>query len=338
MLPDAELERLHYAADFSLLPRAHDLPPASGVIRHTPADFEVVEQLSFEPSGEGEHLYLRVRKTGQNTRWVAKRLADSAGVPYGAVGYAGLKDRHAVTEQWFSLHLPGQPDPELDLPEGVEILDTLRHAAKLRTGQVAANRFRVVIRELDTDPEVLANGVAILAERGAPNYFGAQRFGRGGRNLELLNQPGRPNREVRGFGLSALRGALFNGYLAMRIVQHSWDATVAGEVPARDGGGTGLMWGAGENRASERALALEQAWFELFPETTALLEQQRVRMMRRPLALDPAEFSCEPCDGGVALRFELPRGAFATVLLRELGEFRDATAAPPPEADNAGPD
>ncbi len=124
----------------------------------------------------------------------------------------------------------------------------------------------------------------------------------------------------------------------MRIVQHSWDATVAGEVPSRDGGGTGLMWGAGENRARHRALALEQAWFELFPETTALLEQQRVRMMRRALALQPAQLSCEPCEGGMALCFELPRGAFATVLLRELGEFRDASAAPPPEDDNAGPD
>jgi tRNA pseudouridine13 synthase len=338
MLPDAELERLRYAADFSLLPRAHDLPLVSGIIRHTPADFEVVEQLSFAPSGEGEHLYLRVRKTGQNTRWVGKRLADTAGLPYGAVGYAGLKDRHAVTEQWFSLHLPGQADPDLTVPEGVEILDAVRHTAKLRTGQIAANQFRVVIRELDTDPARLDSGVARLAEHGVPNYFGAQRFGRGARNLELLNQPGRPNREVRGFGLSALRGGLFNGYLAMRIVQHSWDATVAGEVPARDGGASGLMWGTGENRSSDRALELEQAWFGLFPETMALLEQQRVRMMRRALALKPVQLVCEPCEGGVALRFELPRGAFATVLLRELGEFRDASAAPPPEDDNAGPD
>ncbi len=338
MLPDAELERLHYAADFSLLPRAHCLPLANGIIRRTPADFEVVEQLGFAPSGDGEHLYLRVRKTGQNTRWVAKRLADSAGLPYGAVGYAGLKDRHAVTEQWFSLHLPGQPDPELELPEGVEILDAVRHTGKLRTGQVAANHFRIVIRELDMAPAAFANSVARIAELGVPNYFGAQRFGRGARNLELLNRPGRPNREVRAFGLSALRGALFNGYLAMRIVQHSWDATVAGEVPAREGGGTGLMWGTGENRASERALELEQAWFGLFPATTALLEQQRVRMMRRALALNSDKLVCEPCEDGVALSFELPRGAFATVLLRELGEFLDASAAPPPEDDNAGPD
>lgn len=338
MLPDAEIERLRYAADFALLPRAHGLPLATGIIRHAPADFEVVEQLNVDPSGEGEHLYLRVRKTGQNTRWVAKRLADSAGVAYGAVGYAGLKDRHAVTEQWFSLHLPGRPDPELELPEGVEILDAVRHTAKLRTGQVAANHFRIVVRELDADLPVLQRGVATLAEHGAPNYFGAQRFGRNARNLELLNGPGRPNREVRGFGLSALRGALFNGYLAMRIVQHSWDATLAGEIPSPQGGASGLMWGTGENRASERALELEQAWFDLFPETTALLERQRVRMMRRPLGLNPEQLACEPCEGGVELRFQLPRGAFATVLLRELGEFRDARAVPPKEDENAGPD
>lgn len=338
MLPDDELERLRCSADFELLPRAHGLPLATGIIRQSPADFEVIERLAFTPSGEGEHLYLRVRKTGQNTRWVAKRLADSAGVPYRDVGYAGLKDRHAVTEQWFSLHLPGQDDPAISPPDHVEILETIRHSSKLRTGQAAANSFRIVIRELDTDSAALEKPVATLAERGVPNYFGAQRFGRDARNLELMNQPGRQNREARSFGLSALRAALFNGYLAMRIVQHSWDATVAGEIPARDGGGTGLMWGTGENRSTDRALALEEAWFGLFPETGALLCRQRVRMMRRPLVLRPVELRCRAGEGSVELNFDLPRGAFATVLLRELGEFRDAGTAPKAEEKNAGSD
>lgn len=338
MLPDAELERLRCAADFALLPRAHGEPVTGGVIRQLPADFQVVEELNFAPAGEGEHLYLRVRKTGQNTRWVAKRLAEAAGIPYVGVGYAGLKDRHAVTEQWFSLHLPGQPNPELAVPAGVEILESLRHNAKLRTGQVAANHFRIVIREPDGNPAALERRVATLATAGVPNYFGAQRFGRNARNLELLQRNGRRSREARGFGLSALRAALFNGYLAMRVTQHSWDATVAGEVPARGGGGTGLMWGTGENRASDRSLALEQAWFSLFPETTALLEQQRVRMMRRALALRPEGLKSQSVDAGLELRFDLPRGAFATVLLRELGEFRDVAADTSAEGNDAGPD
>ena len=338
MVPEAELDRLRCAADFSLLPRAHDLPLANGLIRQSPADFEVIEELNFTPSGEGEHLYLRVRKSGQNTRWVGKRLADSAGVPYSGIGYAGLKDRHAVTEQWFSLQLPGNETPEIDPPEGVEILETVRHASKLRTGQVAANHFRVVIRELDTDPAVLCSAVATVAELGAPNYFGAQRFGREARNLELMNRPGRLNREARSFGLSALRAALFNGYLAMRIVQHSWDATVAGEIPSRDGGGTGLMWGTGGNRATDRALELEESWFSLFPGTLEILARQRLRTMRRSLVLRAGDLRCEACEGGVELRFDLPRGAFATVLLRELGEFRDASRLATVEDRHAGSD
>ena len=105
MLPDDELLRLRYAADFSVLPRGLGLSLASGRIRSEAADFQVVEELPFAPAGEGEHLYLRVRKTGQNTRWVAKRIADAAGVRYAGVGFAGLKDRHAVTDQWFSIHV-----------------------------------------------------------------------------------------------------------------------------------------------------------------------------------------------------------------------------------------
>jgi tRNA pseudouridine13 synthase len=337
MVPEAELERLRCAADFALLPRAHREIPVGGVIRSLPEDFEVVEQLAFTPAGEGEHVYLRVRKTGQNTRWVAKRLAEAAGVAYGAIGYAGLKDRRAVAEQWFSVHLPGSGVMEPPALEGVEVLDTVRHTAKLRTGQVQENRFRIRIREVRGDTDALLHRASRLPELGVPNYFGAQRFGHDAANLQLFNAPGRLNRDRRGFALSALRAALFNGYLAMRIVQHSWDAPVAGEVPAKNGGGTGLLWGTGPNRSRDRALALDESWFGMFPETTALLASQRVRMMRRPLALFPDGVACEPADGGLELRFALPRGAFATVLLRELGDFREPPARPT-EEDDARPD
>jgi tRNA pseudouridine13 synthase len=337
MVPDAELQRLRCAADFSLLPRAHGEPVGGGIIRTMPDDFEVVEQLSFAPEGEGEHLYLRVRKSGQNTRWVAKRLADAAGVAFSAVGYAGLKDRHAVTEQWFSVHLPGQPDPELPPIDGVQVLDAIRHTAKLRTGQVACNRFRIVVRDIHGDIDGLRRRAAMLPDGGAPNYFGPQRFGGGARNLELLNRPGRLNRDTRGFALSALRAALFNGYLAMRIIQHSWDARVAGEIAGVNDTGTGLLWGTGANRSRDRALELEQNWFGMFPETTRLLEKQRVRMMRRSLALFPGSVHFGSSDDALELRFELPRGTFATSLLRELGEFRDARVQGAEDAD-AGPD
>ena len=326
MLSDVELGRLRYAADFSVLPRGLGPALAQGAIRTELSDFHVSEDLPFELSGEGEHLYLHVRKIGQNTRWVAKRMAEALGVAYGAVGFAGMKDRYAVTEQWFSVHLPGLPDPEPPELEGVEILQQVRHNAKLRTGAVARNRFRLVIRELQTDRAKLEQRLAVLPTRGAPNYFGPQRFGRDAANLELLTRPGRLGREARGFGLSALRAALFNGYLAMRVMQHSWDAALDGEASGSQGGGTGLLWGTGQSRSTGRSLELEEAWFSLFPDARQLLESQRVRMMRRSLTLLPTELEWEFGEGRLTISFQLPRGTFATSLLRELGDFRDASA------------
>lgn len=325
MLPDLEIARLKQAADFTLLPRAHGAPPVTGVLRSEPGDFRVSETLPFELTGDGEHLYLRVRKTGQNTRWVAKRLADAAGLPYRAVGIAGLKDRHAITEQWFSLHLPGKPDPdEFDIP-GVEILESVRHGGKLRTGAVASNQFVLTIRDLRGDWQTLEEHVEAVRSHGAPNYFGPQRFGHDAANLLLMNSEGRVGREARSFGLSALRSALFNGYLAARIVDGSWLQLLPGEIAARGDSErpAGLLWGEGQNHAADAALALEEAWYGLFPETRLLLEQAKVRMMRRALAVLPDNLQMTRQDDRCLVSFALPRGAYATSVLRELGEFSD---------------
>ncbi|HHQ14875.1 MAG TPA: tRNA pseudouridine(13) synthase TruD, partial [Chromatiales bacterium] len=210
MLDAAELDKLRLTADFGVLPRAWGDAAATGIMRSRPEDFQVIEQLPFEPSGEGEHLFVQVRKTGQNTRWVAKRLADAAGIDYRATGYAGLKDRRAVAEQWFSLHLPGQNDPVLPEIPDVEVLQQIRHGNKLRTGALAGNRFKLVLRDCNGDRNAIVERLERISAQGAPNYFGPQRFGRDARNLELLNVEGRVGREARSFGLSALRSALFN--------------------------------------------------------------------------------------------------------------------------------
>ena len=327
--PVDELERLRLAADFELLPRAASVPRVGGAIRRRPEDFMVVEKLPFELSGDGEHLYLRVRKTGQNTRWVAKRLAAAAGVSQAAVGYAGMKDRHAVAEQWFSLHLPGQPDPDDVCIEGVEILERVRHNAKLRTGAVAANDFRIVVTDLGGDVDAMLARLPELRVAGVPNYFGPQRFGRDAGTLDLLSNPRKLNRETRALGLSALRAALFNGYLAMRLTDGSWRTLLDGEIPARgDGLGetSGLLWGTGDNRATAAALAREEMWFTMFPGCLAVLDHYRPRMMRRALAVTPRGLSCETASGRAEISFTLPKGAYATMVLRELGEFSVAEA------------
>jgi len=210
--PDSAGERARLArgAAFDALPTLHGPPAMTGIIRAEPADFIVRESLAFELTGAGEHLYLLVRKTGQNTRWVAQRLARVLGLPMRAVGYAGMKDRRAVTEQWFSVHLPGRADPDVEAfgIDGVEVLRTRRHSGKLRIGALSGNRFRIVIRALGGDVTALERRLASVRDGLVPNYFGAQRFGHGGGNLDLFQDvaaPARLDRQARSFALSALR-------------------------------------------------------------------------------------------------------------------------------------
>lgn len=334
--------------DFHALPHAWGPPGATGVIRSTPADFTVSEELPFELSGAGEHLYLRIRKTGQNTRWIARQLARRLGLRHRDVGFAGMKDRHAVAEQWFSLHLPGRPDPDLESfgIEGVEVLDSRRHAAKLRIGALAGNGFRITVRQLQGDWPECERRLERLRVEPVPNFFGAQRFGREGRNLELLRPAPdggdrAPDREARSFGLSALRSALFNDYLAERIEDGSWLRALPGEilhcsdtrayrhfesVPEADSGfrPTGLLWGVGENQATGQALERERVFFDRHPDVTSVIARFEARMSRRPLHLCARELSWEKDADVLVLKFSLGRGQYATALLREIVRFEEA--------------
>ncbi len=194
-----------------------------GLIRQQAADFVVEELIEMEPEEGGEHLWLRVRKTGENTEHVARLLAQAAGIRPQQVGYAGRKDRHAVTTQWFSLHLPGRPDPAgFALPPSVEILEMRRRRRKLAVGGLRGNRFRLLVREFAGDAALLEERLRETAARGAPNYFGAQRFGRGGGNVAqalawMRGERRVDDRKLRGLLLSAARSQLFNALLARRV-------------------------------------------------------------------------------------------------------------------------
>lgn len=341
MSPLTEVQRLRSGADLEALPRAMGAPTTTGVLRHQADDFMVQESLAFELSGSGEHLYLLVRKTGQNTRWVARQLARVLDLRIRDVGFAGMKDRHAVAEQWFSLHLPGRDDP---LPgaiaraiEGVEILAQHRHSAKLRIGALRGNRFRIVIRELSGDRGELERRLERLRCGKVPNYFGAQRFGRGGGNLDLfgdLERPAELRRESRSFALSALRSALYNNFLAQRLANGTAASVLSGEIvydedergyrhepDVRDSGRslqpTGLLWGAGDNRATDIALDRERAFFARYPATTRLLERHDLRMIRRPLMIEAQGLEWHLDQQRVTIEFSLARGQFATAVLRE---------------------
>lgn len=324
-------------------PRAWGQPLARADFRSSPEDFFVSEQ-GFEPSGSGEHVLLRIRKTGQNTRWVAKRLAESFGLPYRAVSYAGLKDRHAVTEQWFGMHMPGAevPDHDPDI-EGVEVLEYSRHQRKLRPGQLSYNQFRIVLRNVSAcAPAELEERLAQISAAGVPGYFGEQRFGRDNGNLSLAtdaNGVAKLNRERRAFALSAWRGALFNGYLAERVARGDWNVVLEGDVKMSDRPRgiaeedstvfrpellpTGLLWGRDARFADAAAGALERGWFERFPVLCSLLEGAGSRGSRRVLQMRVAGLQARTTDAGLEVEFALGPGGYATSVLSELFDLKN---------------
>ena len=163
----------------------HGKPVSTGVLKQQPADFIVREKLGFEPCGEGEHVFLWVRKAGLNTAWLAEQLARFAGLHPRNVSFSGRKDKYAVTEQWIGLHMPGKQEPDwsaFQVP-GAEILRVMRHNKKLRTGTHKANQFELILRRL-SDPDAVVDRLPKLAG-GVPNYFGEQRFGNQDGNLRL---------------------------------------------------------------------------------------------------------------------------------------------------------
>ena len=341
-----EIERLRAFADLHALPRAMNGPWGTAELRSVPEDFFVSESSGIAPAGNGEHLLLRVRKTGQNTRWVARRLASLAGVPYRSVSYAGMKDRHAVTEQWFSIHLPGSPDPDwqIDSAEGFEVLEAVRHDRKLRTGQLSYNRFRLHLRHCRiSDRDQLESCLRHVALHGVPNYFGPQRFGHMASNLLLLNDAGdlrRLDRDDRAFALSALRGALFNGYLATRVVAGTWQQALPGEVEISDRPRgvaeddqsvfvaerqpAGLLWGRQAPAAADGTRALE--FFQGFPGVTGLLEAAGSQMSRRVLRARVGDFEWRWENEQLVLEFALGPGSYATAVLNELLNVTDLAA------------
>lgn len=339
------------------LPRSA-VPAGRGVIRLAPGDFVVEEIPVQEPDGRGEHLWLWVEKQGENTEWVAGQLARAFGVKPVAVGYAGRKDRHALTRQWFSVHCPVPADPQSVDFGGAQarVLRAVRHGRKLRVGGLRGNRFELRVRDLEGEAEALQRRLGAIADQGVPNYFGEQRFGMQGRNLasayRLFAGQGERDRKRRGLFLSAARAALFNGILARRVNQGSWNRLVPGEavmlngsnsffvaetidaplerrLEAHDVHPSGALWGKGELACRGAARRLETAVAESAPALAQGLTAAGLRQERRALRLCPTQMSwtLEEAERSLRVAFVLPAGAFATAVLRELLEYRDGSAA-----------
>ncbi len=211
-------------------------PPSTGVMKQSCADFCVEEQLGFEPSGEGEHQFLQIQKSDQHTHRVAARVAEIAGVAWADVGYAGLKDKRALTCQWFSVYLPGRSSPSWQQLEeqGIHIKQVTRHKKKLRRGVHKSNRFEICLREISADRKELEDRLKRVA-RGAPNYFGEQRFGWQRSNLVKAQKMFAGDlrvkkRDQRSMVLSAARAFLFNQVLSLRVANNTWNTCLAGDT------------------------------------------------------------------------------------------------------------
>ncbi len=316
-------------AQYTTLPQWPNAYPASGAsatLKLLNEDFIVTELPLQLPSGEGEHLWLDIEKNGANTAFVAQQLAEAAGVQERDVGYAGLKDRYAVTRQWFSIYLPKGETPELTLLQHPEfkVLSQSRHVKKLRPGDLQGNRFRIVLRDVTGDRDAIEANLRAVASHGVPNYFGAQRFGHGGGNVEqgramLAREIRVRNPKKKGIYLSAVRSFVFNEVLALRIQKGLWGQTLPGDVMDEAGRPTGPLWGRGRVIATDQAQALENGVAERHATLCHGMEHAGLDQERRALVASPVDMSWEwPQANQLVLAFSLPAGNYATCVLNEI--------------------
>ncbi len=326
-----------------------DFPGVGGRIKVEPEDFEVEEIPSYEPLGHGEHLFLWVQKVGVGPEHFTRTIAQRLNVPVNSVGVAGLKDRHAISRQWVSVPQGAEANlAKLD-GGGITLLKHTRHQNKLKTGHSRGNRFRILIRDADpTQTEALAAVLDRLRTLGMPNYYGPQRFGRGGGTVDLGfqclagTQPKRIRPFVYKFALSAVQSLLFNDYLGRRVLDGLFRKVVPGDVMAKwPFGGlfvaddvpveqarfdaketvtAGPMFGthtfAAAKEAAEReasVLADHKLSAKSFANFGKLMGGTRRHNL---IYIDDLDANWEPA--GLRLAFSLPSGCYATVLLREV--------------------
>lgn len=332
-----------FSLDFNFL---YGKPKSKGVYKQRCEDFIVKEDLGFELTGEGEHVCLWVQKIGENTQYLARQLAKFAAIEARNVSYAGLKDRQGDTWQWFSLHIPGKVTPDFSQFEspGVTIHKVIRHHKKIKTGALAGNYFSITLRDI-TDKQAL-EAALLNVKKGVPNYFGEQRFGYDGHNVNaaLTMFSGRKikDRFKRGIYLSAARSYLFNQVVSARIADNLQQQPLLGDcvqfvgnrsffplpdleaatlqrLSSREICLTAPLWGAGELKSEFEAKSYEMEKLSQYQALQAGLAKNGLKQERRPLLLIAEQLSSHWLDQQtLRIDFYLPSGCYATSLLREL--------------------
>jgi tRNA pseudouridine13 synthase len=322
----------------------HGRPEANAFFKAKNEHFVVKEVLGFPFSGQGEHLMVRIRKNGENTSFVANELARVCGVKSKDVGWAGLKDRHAVTEQWLSIHLPKGDMPDftefLAQYPSIEILQTDWHNKKLRPGDLQGNEFEIVLSEI-TDVDSVIAKLELVKRFGVPNYFGQQRFGRDGNNVDEARRWGRDNvrtrnQNKRSLYLSAARSWIFNHIVSQRLTSGLFDDVLVGDVietngqqslvtqdvlatlPLDSANNTAALAGDNALPTSGKPLEIEQAVIDSEADLMALIRGNRMRHDRRNMRLKIDSLSWQSSDDELVIKFALDAGSFATAIIREV--------------------
>lgn len=317
--------------DLPLWPKTYPETNARAALKLHNADFLVIELPLVLPSGEGEHIWLYVKKDGANTAYVAQQLADYAGVKEMNVGYAGLKDRYAITEQWFSVYFPKGETPDFLSLKHDEfiVLKQTRHVKKCRRGDLSGNAFEIILRDVEGDKETIESNLKRIQQHGVPNYFGPQRFGHDGGNVEqgrmmLAREIRVSNQKRKGMYLSAVRSFVFNEILAERINNGLWGKTLEGDMLDDAGIPTAALWGRGRIASTAQAAELENAIAERHAALCEGLEHAGLTQERRTLAAIPKDMTWQWLDASqLQLNFSLAAGYYATSVLREVLEAKE---------------
>ena len=326
-------------------PKAYPETNAKGILKLNPEDFQVDEIPLMIPAGEGEHIYLHIKKREVNTHWVARLLSEKFGVKENDVSYAGQKDRYAVTTQWFSIYAPkvemaleARPFPD----EDIEILTQTRHSKKLRRGDLVGNRFNIVLRDLKSEEAIesqeasietlkaaIENNLQAIKKNGVPNYFGLQRFGRGGGNMDqalamLTGQRREKNRQKKSMYLSAARSYIFNEVVAARIAQGLWGKSLTGDVDVKGNEtqiaeyATAPMWGRGRLTSKDETLQLEKTISGPHHELCDGMEHAGLNQERRDIVSNIENMQWQWLENNdLNISFALASGHYATSVLQE---------------------
>lgn len=324
-------------------------PTTIGQYKQQLADFIVKEDLGFALTGEGEHVFVNLQKSDCNTVFVAEQLAKYMGISAKLVSYAGLKDRQAITTQWFSLHMPGQQTPDFSAFDlaGCQILQIARHNKKLKIGALKGNYFNIILRDL-TSKIAIESKLTLIKQHGVPNYFGEQRFGHDNNNITQAIKWAKgeisvKDRKKRSFYLSAARSAIFNDIVSKRIEHNlhqkvldgdilqlaqrsSWfiaqleelellqQRLLQGEINI-----TAPMMGDSPLGTLSVALEFEQECWKNWSKFGDLFKKEQVKTARRSLLLRPQQFVWQWLnDDSIEISFYLPSGSYATSVIREL--------------------